>query len=347
MKTNQYLNTNEQKRRSGKRASNGKPGNKRKHKSANKGTTHENPGVDNSGNNNLPELSLGSWIKDNSDYLIGGLQTAAGAALTATGAGAGVGVPLMASGAGQIAGGISKDQQEKAQEQAIQEQQEQAFIQQKNQELIQETDKYSYNQPLFESGGPLDKLLSKETPFALKSGRIAAGNIKKMRKYDDQGDGMTNPHWRPINRNNLDEYANVYPEEVQNHILNTSSLEELQSVVDEINNQYGINKASSPIMVHEGKIYGNQGHYIKKGDKGNVQKEKFLDLIRNKFQLGGGLPVINEYNGQTHEGPEGGIPVDKNGNPSKVTGNKPVALTEDGEVNFDGYIFSDELDFEE
>lgn len=54
-------------------------------------------------------------------------------------------------------------------------------------------------------------------------------------------------------------------------------------------------------------------------------------------------PVIRRYNGQTHEEADGGIPVDSNGNPSIMTGNNPVGLTEKNEVAWNGYVFSDFL----
>ena len=61
--------------------------------------------------------------------------------------------------------------------------------------------------------------------------------------------------------------------------------------------------------------------------------------------------IIN-YSGQTHEGPNNGIPVDAQGNPSIVSKQKPVALTEDKEVtwltpNGDSYVFSDKLGYSE
>jgi hypothetical protein len=57
-----------------------------------------------------------------------------------------------------------------------------------------------------------------------------------------------------------------------------------------------------------------------------------------------------QYNGQTHQGPDGGIPVDAQGNSSAQSGNKPVALTENKEVawnspNEGSYIFSENLGF--
>jgi len=56
------------------------------------------------------------------------------------------------------------------------------------------------------------------------------------------------------------------------------------------------------------------------------------------------------YKGQSHDGDQGGIPVDQQGNPTFVTNSEPVALTEDGEVtwfspNEGAYVFSDKLGF--
>ena len=67
------------------------------------------------------------------------------------------------------------------------------------------------------------------------------------------------------------------------------------------------------------------------------------------------VPVLQkggliDYNGQTHEGVDGGIPVDETGNPSAISGKPTVALTEDKEVSWvtpegETYIFSDRLGF--
>lgn len=60
-----------------------------------------------------------------------------------------------------------------------------------------------------------------------------------------------------------------------------------------------------------------------------------------KMAMGG---TIN-YEGQLHEGPNGGVPVDAQGNPNAQN---PVALVEKGEVKYDtgegDYIFSDQLE---
>lgn len=60
--------------------------------------------------------------------------------------------------------------------------------------------------------------------------------------------------------------------------------------------------------------------------------------------------VIN-YSGQTHEGPDEGIPVDAMGNPSQVSQQEPAALVEDGEVAYimpgnGTYVFSDKLKYD-
>ena len=73
-----------------------------------------------------------------------------------------------------------------------------------------------------------------------------------------------------------------------------------------------------------------------------------------KLSMGGKLyPVggkLMQYSGQTHEGADGGIEVDKSGNPTAMSGDKPVGLVEDKEVAWKSpsdevFIFSDRLGF--
>ena len=75
------------------------------------------------------------------------------------------------------------------------------------------------------------------------------------------------------------------------------------------------------------------------------------------FELGGDLveqsgfpastqnPVIVGYDGNsnTHQQGVGGVPVDAKGNPSAVSRQSAVGLTEKGEVTWNGYVFSDKL----
>jgi hypothetical protein len=69
------------------------------------------------------------------------------------------------------------------------------------------------------------------------------------------------------------------------------------------------------------------------------------------YAEGGNLPVVTEYNaGGEHEmNPQGGVPVDAMGNKVVVSGGRPVALTEQGEVSWwnpstkQSYVFSNKI----
>lgn len=81
-------------------------------------------------------------------------------------------------------------------------------------------------------------------------------------------------------------------------------------------------------------------------DEYKKAKDIASDTINNtinqpSFAMGGTL----NYEGQSHEGPDGGVPVDSMGNPNSTN---PIALVEKGEVMYKGqdgqpYIFSDTL----
>lgn len=67
---------------------------------------------------------------------------------------------------------------------------------------------------------------------------------------------------------------------------------------------------------------------------------KYGGQMKKKYNMGG---QFEEYTGQEHTGPDEGIPIDKTGSPSTQTGGQAVALTEDGEVRWNDYVFSNEL----
>jgi hypothetical protein len=82
----------------------------------------------------------------------------------------------------------------------------------------------------------------------------------------------------------------------------------------------------------------------------NLRSSDGTELVGTKvtptFANGG---IIN-YTGQTHDGPDNGIPVDAQGNPSIVSKQKPVALTENKEVTWltpegESYVFSHKLGY--
>jgi len=89
--------------------------------------------------------------------------------------------------------------------------------------------------------------------------------------------------------------------------------------------------------------------------KGQVANQNFWNEQSNKtfgnwtqrqYADGGQMPnngIVQSYAGQSHMGPDGGIPVDQMGRPSAVSGGQPIAKVEDGEVLLNGYIFSNKL----
>ena len=105
-----------------------------------------------------------------------------------------------------------------------------------------------------------------------------------------------------------------------------------------------------------GMIGDRQSRSMEKEQEKDVERMRQFSNLQSGFQdetipyapsfaYGG----VMDYNvGQTHEGPDGGIPVDSSGVPSAVSQREPVALTEEGEISWktpDGevYIFSDRL----
>ena len=73
-------------------------------------------------------------------------------------------------------------------------------------------------------------------------------------------------------------------------------------------------------------------------------------VLENGGQIGDGItgqPQIVEYeDGNTHQEGIGGIPVDTKGNPSIMSNQSAVGLTEKGEVTWNSYVFSDKLEYD-
>jgi hypothetical protein len=92
----------------------------------------------------------------------------------------------------------------------------------------------------------------------------------------------------------------------------------------------------------------------------NIAKQQFNKDVGSRFSTMPESPTYTPvarqggftvYKGETHEGPNGGILTDEQGNPSGLSNNKPIALTEKNEVaRFEPstgstYIYSDSLGF--
>lgn len=114
--------------------------------------------------------------------------------------------------------------------------------------------------------------------------------------------------------------------------------------------QQGISSAtgSSPEQLAQEELKQEQDKALRYNQTVNSFNSQYNQNPTNipTFRNGG---IIN-YNGQSHNGPDGGIPIDDNGNPSIQSGNQPTGLTEDKEVAWklpDGntFIFSDSLGY--
>ena len=81
----------------------------------------------------------------------------------------------------------------------------------------------------------------------------------------------------------------------------------------------------------------------------NLDNQDFEIKPLEKMALGGNIQTSNkgneyeEYEGQTHKGPDEGIEIGQDGSPVATTGAEGIALTEDGEVRWNDYIFSNKL----
>jgi len=96
-----------------------------------------------------------------------------------------------------------------------------------------------------------------------------------------------------------------------------------------------------------GEQYDEQQAIEQRNKVRSASQMNFANLMSGPASLKKGGFI--EYDGQSHQGPQGGIPVDAMGNP----GGSPIALTEDGEVayfdknNPQPYVFSNTLKTED
>lgn len=114
----------------------------------------------------------------------------------------------------------------------------------------------------------------------------------------------------------------------------------------------------------------NQSYANKQGEKQTAEMQKlmqqqmiaqagnqqiqpqptYMQPMRNGGKLYPNGGTLVNYTGQTHEGKDGGIEVDKQGNPTVTTGQPPVGLVENNEISYktkDGqvFVFSDQLGY--
>lgn len=268
------------------------------------------------------------------------------AASAVAGPAGGMAMQGVQKGVGSVAPNEAEQEAQTQQKEIVEQQEQQNLMAQKNFELNNNTSNNS--QALFEKGGELPP----KRDFTFEP----TEELKREKLY-----GLDNDKYNYVaNTIGLDKvnlFNNYTPEEVKNSVINRGTKEnpEYYSTIDPGNS--GLSEAY---------FNGKDSDYIPEENIKNINNaidpdrdfinSEQLKLLLNKKANGGnlnkqdngnGLPVVNNYMGQSHNGPNQGIPVDAQGNPSVKTGNKPVALTENGEVNFQGYIFSDELEIED
>lgn len=334
----------------------------------------------------LPKLGFGDWLGrnwGNALQIAGGAALALTTPITGPAGLAGIG--MMTSGVSGMASDATQQKQIQAQTQAQNEQT--ALMQQQNELAIRNQNLQGNIQPTYgavmKCGGRIKKMraggnisdpipnvpLTDELAELHKSLREYQGILtselqKKIGDKVNLGETFYNyskdpKHNRKTIGNRVNELVNTYgethltPDEVK-AVLGDRYDDYKDKQTRYINSDYykalpvnlqGPNdpEVYSPDKVNWGfrhalEMYRNTGY-----DTPYQVSSDFAKGMLPKKQMGG---TIN-YEGQLHEGPNGGIPVDQMGNPS----NSPVALTEGKEVAYDAgeqgsYVFSDTLKFD-
>lgn len=157
----------------------------------------------------------------------------------------------------------------------------------------------------------------------------------------------------PDSNGNFSYNANIYtslynPRHIGSNLISRNNINEFEIGKFNLINSNNVLPETKPISGDENSsISGLTNDKLNKILK--FITKKFYDTIENipdKKEFGG---VIN-YEGQTHNGPDGGIPIDEMGNPVAASNNKSVALVEKGEIafthpNIGTYIFSNKLKY--
>lgn len=128
-----------------------------------------------------------------------------------------------------------------------------------------------------------------------------------------------------------------------------------QNTLDTLVNQFGYSREDAKSKYSEDLLKSiadqNPNYQFGVSSIGEPVLNEYILQNSARRKLANGGQVLRKYNGQTHNGPDEGIEVDANGNPSIMTGNAPVALTEKNEVAYkspmdeSAYIFSDKIKY--
>lgn len=288
--------------------------------------------------NYLPQYKFGTWLKENA----GTIGTVAGTGLGAV-VGGPVGATIGASLGSQIGGNV---QQNYEQDQAAERQANQMAIMQNQQNYQNRLNMANQNfygnkqsdyagTQNFANGGDLpDVKYNQKLPHKSSEGQdyfITRRTVKTMQNPDlfkpftDNYVVFTDPKLVP-------EYGNV--------------------------RGYGINKEKNNIYFNADS--SGDSSMFKNAFKKQLSIQELMNGVKGcggylkKMGNGGSMGYSNgseveNYTGQTHDGPDGGIEVDQNGVPTSMSNEEGVGIVEDNEVSWKDpktgkvYIFSDRL----
>ena len=291
----------------------------------------------------LEQMGLGSWLKDNAGNLVqtvGGVALGAAGVLTANPMLIAGGVGMVGSGVGGFSETAGQKEQMELQEQQIKEQNALGTANTNLQNKLNQNPLVNYV-PTRRRGGKLPK---HQTESALPS---------NPRAYVPPTESVSNSmrRLRGETTEDMEAYFAGDSNVALQHTSFPDQIYHLRKIYDPYSEYNGGYEIGFDLRANEGRV-NTPLEKVKAADWASfvdTHREKFIgpyskylkDSEPQQMAMGG---TIN-YGGQLHEGPDGGVPVDAQGNPNAQN---PVALVEKGEVKYDtgegDYIFSDQLE---
>ena len=291
----------------------------------------------------LEQMGLGSWLKDNVGNVLqtaGGIGLGLAGALTANPALIAGGVSMGVAGASGFAETAGQKEQMELQEQQIQHQNALGAANTNLQNKLNQNPLVNYV-PTRRRGGKLPKY------------QMGSDPLSNPKAYIPPTESVSNSMSRLRGETTADVEAYLAgdPDVALQHTSFPDQIYHLRQINDPYSEYHGGYEVGFNLRANNGRVNAPIER-IKAADWVPFMQthrknfigpySKYLDAPEPKQMAMGG--TIN-YGGQLHEGPNGGVPVDAQGNPNAQN---PVALVEKGEVKYDtgegDYIFSDQLE---
>jgi len=292
--------------------------------------------------NYLPRYSFGNWLKKNA----GTVGTVAGASI-GTLIAPGIGTTLGASIGGQLGGSVQQDYQQDQQAEIANEQ-----IRQQARNVEIANMRAGLNNP-----NNLQQNNFAGTNNFAYGGGLKNGDKTVLSKYATDTGKQFYPVWPT--ESIIKDTVNYFPITAGDFgrpvygTFNSKAIDTLPPnvLVKENLTSKGLSYSDS-ILKRLSENPPTEG-YLRSRPKVEFPGLAYGGMIK-KMAYGGSMGFANggnieNYQGQTHEGENGGIPVTPNGTPSVINGEKPTALVEDGETSWKDpesgqvYIFSNRI----